>query len=185
MAEQTDTDQIIDKKRIFKDRSTENLDKLLKGKDKINTQKATAGALTQFSQYLEQKKLPKVEDLTVENLPDILFAYYPSLKPIKSDNYSVQTLKCIRSGLSRYFRKERGFDITKDGQFVRANEMFQAVLVESKKVGKGVKKKHPPITELDLERIAEYFTHDHMNATACTVLVKDRSIIPLRIHHCI
>ena len=41
--------------------------------------------------------------------------------------------------------------------------MFQAVLVESKKVGKGVKKSYPPITDIDLERIAEYFSHDHMN----------------------
>ena len=41
--------------------------------------------------------------------------------------------------------------------------MFQAVLVESKKVGKGVKRSYPPITDIDLERIAEYFTHNHMN----------------------
>ena len=40
--------------------------------------------------------------------------------------------------------------------------MFKAVCVESKKAEKGVKKSYPPITQTDLERIAECFCHDHM-----------------------
>ena len=74
-------------------------------------------------------------------------------------------MKCRRSALNRYFRKEKGFDITKDGQFVKANEMFKAILVEAKKSGKGVRvhTPPPPITASDLERIAEYFNHDYMN----------------------
>ena len=163
MAEGMNADINFTIKRDFKQRSDDNLEKLLEGKDKVNTQKSTEGALKQFQQYLRVKKLPNIDEITVQDLPQILFNYYPSLKPIKSDNYSVQTLKCICSGLSRYFRKEKGFDIAKDSQFVHANEMFQAVLVESKKIGKGAKKKYPPITEIDLERIAEYFSHDHMN----------------------
>ena len=162
MAEQ-DAGVNSDGKRVFKDRSNELLEKLLEGKDKVNTQKSTEGALKQFSQYLRQKEMPNPEDLNIDILPKILYEYYPSLKPMKSDNYSVQSLKCIRSGLSRYYRKNKGFDIAKDPQFVQANEMFQAVLVESKKVGKGVKRSYPPITDIDLERIAEYFSHDHMN----------------------
>ena len=131
MAE-ADADEFVRQERVFKDRTNENLQKLLEGKDEVNTQKSTEGALKQFSQYLRQKQLPKPEDLNIENLPRILYEYYPSLKSMKSDNYSVQSLKCIRSGLSRYYRKEKGFDIAKDSQFVQANEMFQAVLVESK-----------------------------------------------------
>ena len=71
-------------------------------------------------------------------------------------------MKCIRAALDRYFQKERGIDIVKDENFIRANEMFKAVCVESKKAGKGVKKSFPPISQIDLERIAEYFCHDHM-----------------------
>ena len=68
----------------------------------------------------------------------------------------------MRSALNRYFRKKRGFDICKDQQFVRANEMFTAMLVDAKKSGKGVKKS-TQISQIDLERIAEYFEHDYMN----------------------
>ena len=34
---------------------------------------------------------------------------------------------------------------------------------ERKKTGRGVKKSTPSITEIDLERIAEYFCYDHMS----------------------
>ena len=33
----------------------------------------------------------------------------------------------------------------------------------AKKVGKGIHKWYPAITDIDLERISEYFTHDHLN----------------------
>ena len=85
-----------------------------------------------------------------------------SVKPQKKDDYSVQSLKCMRSGLNRYFRKQKGIDITNDSIFVKANEMFEAVKVNAKKQGRGVKKSYPPITQIDLERIAEFFLHDHV-----------------------
>ena len=78
--------------------------------------------------------MPKYDILNVSELPEILFNFYPSTKPLKGEHYSVQTLKCLRSGIARYYRKEKGIDITKDSPFIRANEMFKAVLVESKKM---------------------------------------------------
>ena len=65
--------------------------------------------------------------------------------------------------MNRYFKKERGIDITKDHPFVKANEMFKAVLVECKKSGRGVRQHHPQISQIDLERIAEHFNHDHVS----------------------
>ena len=41
--------------------------------------------------------------------------------------------------------------------------MFQVIFVEARKEGKHVKKLYPPISDMDLECISEYFTHDHMN----------------------
>ena len=144
--------------REFKQRSDSEKEELLKGKDKINTQKSTDGAIRQFCDYLHKKNLPELSQLTTDNLPDILFDFYPSAKPIKGDNYAVQTLKCLRASLNRYFRKEKGFDITQDSPFVRANEMFKAVLVESKKTGHGVRRSTPTISQIDLERISENFS---------------------------
>ena len=103
-----------------------------------------------------------MEDLKIVDLDQILYDYYASLQPQKEDEYSVQTLKCIHAGLNRHFRKTLGIDIAKDSTFVRANKMFKAIQVESKKKGKGSKKKILPITPIDLERIAEYFAVDHV-----------------------
>ena len=66
------------------------------------------------------------------------------------------------TALNRHFRKDRDVDIVKDPDFVRCNEMFKAVCVESEKKGKGSKQSYPPISPIDLERIVEYFCHDHV-----------------------
>ena len=118
----------------------------------------------QFKHFLLVQNLPKIEDITIEDLNDILFNFYSSIKPQKKTDYSVQTLKCFRSGLIRFFKKERGIDIATDPMFVKANEMFEAVKVNATKEGHGIKKSIPPISEINLERIADYFYHDHVTA---------------------
>ena len=134
----------------------------MKEKDKRSTQRATAGCMNQFKKFLEVKSYLKLEDLKASDLNDILYDYYPSIKPQKDEMYCVQTLKCIHAGWSRYFRQTLGVDICSDPMFVQANEMFKAMTVHSKRNGKGVKTSTPPITEIDLERIAEYFSHNHI-----------------------
>ena len=133
-------------------------------KDKTNTQRATVQAVKQFSDFLRRNKLPRIEAITAPSeLNDILYDYYAAIRPQKSDQYSSQTMKCMRSALNRYFKKEKGIDIAKDTQFVKANEMFKAILVEAKCNGKAVTRHTPSITSIDLERISEYFCYDHMN----------------------
>ena len=120
--------------------------------------------MKQFQQYLLANNLPKVDDLQINaGLDTILADFYASVQPQKKDDYSVQTLECIRSGLNRYFRQYKGVDIAKSPMFVKANEMLKAVQVDAKKKGLGVKHSTPPITDIDLERIAEYFCHDHVS----------------------
>ena len=165
MAEDRDADWSDLVIRAFKDRTNEEKNNLLEGKDKVTTQHATASALKQFSDFLTVKSYAKVEDLSAVQLNEILCEFYPAIRPIKDDeDYSVQSLKCIRAGLNRYMRKQKGIDICKDPPFVKANEMFKAVLVKAKKNGKGVKNSYPPILQIDLERISEYFCQDHMNS---------------------
>ena len=137
-------------------------------KDKKNTQLATDRALTHLKNFLMVKEKPEVETLSALDLNEILLDYYCAVQPQKNgendgdERYSVQSMKCMRAALNRYFRKAMGIDIVKDQEFIRCNEMFKAVCVESKKSGKGIKKSYPPITDIDLERIAEYFCYDHM-----------------------
>ena len=146
----------------FKTRSKDENEKILKGKDKESTQRATQIYLNQFKRYLNVKNLPEVDDIPLIDLDEILFNFYSSIQPQKKEDYSVQTLKCMRAGLNRYFRTTRGIDIAKDSMFVKANEMLKAIQVDAKKKGLGVKKSYPPISSIDLERIAEYFCHDHV-----------------------
>ena len=131
-------------KYVYKERTTEQKKKLLDEKDKTNTQRATTQAVNNFCFFLRKNRLPNIEDITPQQLNDALYEYYPAIRPQKSEQYSTQSMKCRRSALNRYFRKENGFDITKDGQFVKANEMFKAILVEAKKSGKGVRVHTPP-----------------------------------------
>ena len=148
----------------FKEHSEQEKIQLLEEKDKISTQKATIGAVKLLKDYLFDKKLPKLDDIIDDRstLSAILYDFYAAIKPQKGEDYSVQTLKCIRSGLARHLRGSIGVDIIKDSEFTKANEMFRAVTVHSKKKGKGVRKPYPTVTPIDMERIIEYFNYDHV-----------------------
>ena len=134
----------------------------MEGKDKKSTQCATDGFTKQFSEFLAAKNYPKLEDLVVTKLNDILYDFFSSVQTQKEEQYVIQTLKCITAGLNRYFRKSLRVDIAKDAQFVKANEMLKTIQVESEKKGKGIKYSYPPISQIDLERISEYFAVDHI-----------------------
>ena len=147
---------------VFNDKSDDQKQKLLEEKDKKNTQKSTKSALKQFRQFLHAKKLADVYDLPATDLPSILYDFYSAVRPKNSERYSTQSLKCIQAALNRFFRNEIGVDIIKDVAFVCTNEMFKGVLVDARKHGKP-KKSTPKISQIDLERIGEYFQHDYMN----------------------
>ena len=162
MAERIDAGNSSERNFQFIDKSEDEIKQLLEGKDKKNTQKATKSALKQFREYLALKKLPDVDAISAIDLPEILFHFYALVKPQKSEKYATQSLKCIRAALNRWFKAEKGIDIIKDHGFVRSNEIFKGVLVDARKFGRP-KKSTPKITEIDLERIGEYFLHDYMN----------------------
>ena len=149
-------------KNSFKSINSDEKEKILQGKDKASTQRATKSYMDQFKNFLLLKNLPEVDDISPQDLNKILCDFYSSVRPQKKDDYSVQTLKCLHSGLNRYFRKAKGIEITNDPMFVQANEMFEAVKVNAKKQGRGARKSTPSISAIDLEWIAEYFLHDHV-----------------------
>ena len=154
--------QISGTKNRFKQLTDQEKKKILEEKDKKNTQDATKRYFSLFEQFIEEKKLPKALTLKAEDLAAVLEDFYYSVQPVKKDGYCMQTLKCIRAALNRVFRKEKGFDIAKDKEFNHANEVFHSVCATSKKAGRGATKSTVKITQIDLERIAEYFNYDHM-----------------------
>ena len=123
-------ESIFPSKSEFKEVSDNLKISILEGKDKKSTQKATRGAINKLKKYLHVKSLPKLEDIVVVDLPEILFNFYIEIKPKNNEDYAVQTLKCIRTALNRYFKIEKGIDIIKNPEFVRPNEMFKGVCVQ-------------------------------------------------------
>ena len=148
----------------YKTISEDEKKKLLDEKDKKNTRAATENYMKRFTGYIALKGHSNIDELNSVQLNKILYDFYSEVQPQKKNGYCVQSMKCMRSGLNRHFRKQMGIDITKDNDFVQANEMFKAVCVEAKRNGLGVKRSTPKISSIDLERIAEYFTYDHMNS---------------------
>ena len=136
----------------------------MEGKDKVSTQKATISAVNLLKEFLTETQMVNFDDILDDRstLARILYDFYATIKPQKSQDYSVQTLECIRSGLARHFRAITGVDIIKDTEFTKANEMFRAVTVHSEKKGKGVRNSTPTITPINMERIIEFFNYDHV-----------------------
>ena len=119
---------------------------------KKNTQKATQSAVSQFEAYLQLKNLPNISAISKDLLVETLLNFYVEVRPKNDENYAVQSLKCKRAALNRYFKPNRGIDITTDTTFTKANEMFKGVCVHSKKQGKGVRKSYPNITSDDMHK---------------------------------
>ena len=98
--------------------------------------------MAHFRNFLMVKNKAEVETLSALDLNEILRDYYCAIQPQRNyedqgdDKYSVQSMKCIRAALNRFFRKEMGIDIVKDQEFIRSNEMFKGVCVQSKKLVK-------------------------------------------------
>ena len=157
-----------DNKYQFQQLSTAEKDKILEGKDKKSTKRATDGAVEQLKQFLIVKNLPELDNVETDDLPNILKEFYSAIIPNKPSNpeqkeYSVQTLKCKRAALNRFFKAKRGVDIVSDPRFVACNEQFKGVTVKAKGNGLGVKRSTPKIIESDLHKLGLYFNHDHMN----------------------
>ena len=136
---------------------------ILEGRNAKNTNRATKSCITILRDYLSEKQLPAVELLDIDELPDILMDFYTNLRKVDGENYKLQSLKCIRAGINRYMKAEKGIDIISSDKFVKANEMFRGVGKQLRIHGLGSTKSTPVITENDIQKISQYFHHDIMN----------------------
>ena len=158
LAEDSDALFIHNKKYVFKSVPENKMQTILEQKDKVNTQKATQSAVSQFKAYLRMKKLLNIMSIDLELPASTLRSYYVELRPQNDENYSVQSLKFKRAALNRFFKPNRGIDIILDTEFTRANKMFKGVLVQYKKSGKGVKHSYPKIIPEDMNKIILHMT---------------------------
>ena len=147
----------------FGSKTDEQKIEILDGRNAKNTKRATKSNIKTFLEYLQEKGLPNLEDLDVNQLPNILEDFYPNLRRVDGEEYKLQSIKCIRAGINRWTKANRNIDIINDVRFTRANEMFKGVSKIARQNGKATTKSYPVIEQEDLERIATYFLHDTMN----------------------
>ncbi len=103
----------------------------------------------------------KFDDLTDTELPDVIFGFYTSVRREDGEMYKLQSLKCICTSINRYTKEKHNLDIIANTKFIKANEMFCTVIVQTKKEGKAVTICKPVIEDCDMKIIAEYFNKNH------------------------
>ena len=62
--------------------------------------------MTQFKTFLKVRNMPDIEDLDLENLPNILSKFYTAVCTKKAgEQYQIGSFKVIRAALNRYFKQ--------------------------------------------------------------------------------
>lgn len=124
-----------------------------------NTKKATKTWLKCINDYVTECELGQtIDDVTDENLPNVLFDFYTEVRSTKNEVYKNTTLRCLRAGINRYIKEKRSIDIVADKRFIRTNEIFKGVQKEGKQMGKGAIKHKDVIESQDLEKLQGYFS---------------------------
>ncbi len=111
--------------------SDEQQQELLENRQSKITRDQTKSHLKILNEYLNQKNIGKLDDLSDDELPDILFGFYTSVRREDGEMYKLQSLKCIRASINRYTKEKHNLDIIADTRFIKANEMFHAVTVQT------------------------------------------------------
>ncbi len=141
----------------FKNISTEERETILAGRNSESTNKATKSILKVFAQYAQEKSLPPLDDIPVDELPEILYCFYSDLCRQDGAEYKLSSIKCIRAGLNRHMKETRNIDIIADVRFAKTNELFCGVAAKARKEGRGSVSNFPVIEDEDLTQIGQYF----------------------------
>ena len=134
---------------------------LLDKRQSDKTRMATKSYVKLLEEYLEYKSMKQLEEITDTELPQVLFSFYTNVCKEDGEIYKLASIKCIRASLNRYFKEKRSIDVIQDPRFIQANEMFRAVIVETKCQGKAVTISKRVIKKADMEIIANHFNHNH------------------------
>lgn len=111
-----------------------------------------------FKAFLEEKGLPKPDDLSNEQLRDALHIFYPSIQKKDSSDMKTSTLKGVRAAINPYYKDRRAIDIVSDPLFLEANEMFKGVLMKNKENGLGTVEHKKIMIKTDLDLIENHFS---------------------------
>ncbi len=116
----------------FANVSEEKAKELLSNRQSSNTRYQTKCHMKILSEYLKETHRPNIEKITDADVPEMLLSFYTNVQREDGELYKLQTLKCIRASINCYMKETRNLDIIQDHKFIKANEMFCAMTVETK-----------------------------------------------------
>ena len=90
-------------------------------------------------------------DINNSNLDVLLSKLYISARTSKGENYKLNSLKSLRSGLQRYFLKERNVDIINNDVFRNSNLCYENKLKETKQTENRIFQ-HSNYFELEIQK---------------------------------
>ena len=101
------------------------------------------------------------EDLTVDELADLLRKFYGTVLSKQGKEYSKSGMINLRSGLNRYLQSvpfKKTYDLMNDQVFLQANKVFSGCLRDNKERGLDTSQPRQPIEQSDLEKLfRDYF----------------------------
>ena len=150
----------------------DEIEKLMEERGSKNTNKLVKEAIKVLKEYLKEKSLGELEQISKDDLADILKSFYTNARTKNGECYHLQSLKSMQSNMNRWFQENMDINIITDPLFSSANLRFKAVQVTMKKIGKAVTKKTEKITDDDMLAISNYFNVDHMWCPNPSILQK-------------
>ncbi|CAB4045568.1 Hypothetical predicted protein, partial [Paramuricea clavata] len=129
------------KQRRFSSLSSDEIQLLIEKKDSENTQKSTknaVGTLIAFCNEISPEESPPkdveyLENLSKEELNELLTAFFPNARKKNGENYKKSALMGLRFGLQRHFLLKKNVDIIGDQEFAKSNQVYEAAIVELKR----------------------------------------------------
>ena len=121
----------------FANLEDKNINELIENKDSKSTKRAVHIGKKLFLEYASSKGKNEedVKKMSNEDMDNLLFSFYPSIRKVDGDHLKLNYLKSIRYGVSVYL-KTMGFDIYSE-DFTRSKKSYDASATELKKMGKG------------------------------------------------
>ncbi len=160
----------------FKSTTEAECRKILEQRNNEKTNQAMKNMLHILHEYLIQKELPELSQITDTDLPELLETFYTELHQKTGDPYKLASLKCIRAGLNRHFKEVRGIDIRaglnrhfkevrgidiiSDSRFTCTNQMFKGVAKICRKEGCTATRSFPVIPDANMIKLGDYFHQD-------------------------
>ena len=137
-------------------------------KNAKNTDRATNFGINILRSFFKETEgHGRIEDLSAEELNNLLVRFYAGVRTEKGELYKLNSMRCMRFSIQRFFLQLSGYDI-ENSIFRTSNACFENVLKKIKQAGKGTTTHHPEIEPEDIRKLYESFDID----IPCSLLEK-------------